>query len=142
MKAVACACLAAVLTVALSAAAQAQESKSAALAKQLSDQKRAEMQEQTIQLSHAMEEARSFETRGSEQSLDHTLIVLLEYDQARTGRTFLSLITEGGINSIDDRLIEICVGIDNDRVLASHLTYDALELALSRPRFARRFPDP
>src|SRR5436190_23566932 len=35
MKAVACACLAAVLTVALSAAAQAQEPKSAALAKQL-----------------------------------------------------------------------------------------------------------
>ena len=35
MKAVACACLAAVLTVALSTAAQAQEPKSAALAKQL-----------------------------------------------------------------------------------------------------------
>ncbi len=43
------------------------------------------------------------------------------------------MIAEGGVNGIDDRFIEIGVGIDDDPVLPAHFTDDALQFALAGP---------
>ena len=72
--------------------------------------------------------------------LHHAVVVFFEHNQTRERGTFLALITESGINRIDDRFIEIGVGIDDDRVLAAHFANDALQFALARACFARRFP--
>ena len=78
---------------------------------------------------------------GGEQALDHAIVIFLEHDQARERGTFLALITEGGINRIDDRFVEVGVGIDDDGVLAAHLADDAFQFALARAGFAGRFPN-
>ena len=79
--------------------------------------------------------------RGGEQSLHHAAVIFFENDEPRTRGTFLSLITERGINRIDDRFVEIGIGIDDDGVLAAHFADDALELALTFSRFAGAFPN-
>ena len=42
----------------------------------------------------------------------------------------MALVTKGGISAIDDRFIEIGIGIDNDSVFSAHFANHALELAL------------
>ena len=42
---------------------------------------------------------------------------------------------------VDDRFVEIGVGIDDDGILAAHLANDALQFALAGTRFARAFPN-
>src|SRR5713101_4377265 len=79
--------------------------------------------------------------RRGKQSLHHAAIGFLEQDETRTGRTFLALIAERGINRIDDRFIEIGIGIDDDGVFAAHFANDALELALTGSRDPGAFPD-
>src|SRR5207248_1360380 len=59
---------------------------------------------------------------------------------SRTGRTFLSLITECGVNRVDDCLVDIGIGVDDDSVFAAHLTNDPLQLALTFARFAGALP--
>src|SRR5438477_6945040 len=82
------------------------------------------------------------QTGGScEQSMHHPLVIFLEDDETRTGGTFLPLITESRVDRVDNGLIEIGIGIDNDRVLPAHLTDDTLELALARAGFAGRLPN-
>ena len=78
--------------------------------------------------------------RGGEQSLHDAIVIFLEHDEARERGTFLALISEGGINRIDDRFVEIGIGIDDDGVLAAHFANDALQFALARRAFGRRFP--
>src|SRR5436309_3577026 len=73
--------------------------------------------------------------------MHHALVIFLENNETRTGGTFLPLITESGVDGVDNGFIEIGVGIDNDRVLPAHLANDALELALARARFAGRLPN-
>ena len=79
--------------------------------------------------------------RGGEQTLDHAVVIFFENNQPRTGGTFLSLVTKGGVNRVDNRLVEVGVGIDDDGVLAAHLADDALQFALARTRFAGAFPN-
>ena len=76
-----------------------------------------------------------------EQSLHHARIIFFENNKPRTSRTFLTLITECGINRIDNRFVEIGIGIDDDRVFAAHLAYDPLELALAFSRLPRALPN-
>ena len=73
--------------------------------------------------------------------MHHAIVIFLEHDQTRTGGTFLPLITESGVNRVDDGFVEIGVGIDDDRVLPAHLADDALEFALTRAGFAGRLPN-
>ena len=53
----------------------------------------------------------------------------------------MPLITEGGINRINDGFIEISIRIDNDRIFPAHFADNVLEFALTGPRFAGRFPN-
>ena len=82
------------------------------------------------------------QTRGRcHQAFDDAIVVFVEHDQARERGTFLALITERGINRIDDRFVEVGIGIDDDGVLAAHLADDAFEFALPGPGFAGALPD-
>ena len=78
---------------------------------------------------------------GVEQAFDHAVVIVFQNDQPRKRRTFLALITERGINRIDDRFVEIGVGIDDDGVLAAHFANHAFELALAVARFAGALPN-
>ena len=79
--------------------------------------------------------------RGREQTFHHAIVIFFENNEPRTGGTFLALITEGGVNRVDDRFVEIGVGIDDDGVLAAHLAHDALQFFLAGTRFAGAFPN-
>ena len=54
----------------------------------------------------------------------------------------MPLITKGGIDSVDNRFVEVGVGIDDNGVLAAHLTNDALEFALTFSRLSSALPNP
>ena len=79
--------------------------------------------------------------RGREQTFHDAVVIFLENDEPRAGGTFLSLVTEGGINRVDDRFVEVGVGIDDDGILAAHLANDAFQFALAGARFAGAFPN-
>ncbi len=79
--------------------------------------------------------------RGGNEPIHDAIVVFFEHDQTRAGGAFLTLITKGRINRIDDRFVEIGIGIDDDPVLSAHFANDALEFALTRAGFAGRFPN-
>ncbi len=74
--------------------------------------------------------------RRGEKTLHHPIVVFLKHDEPGERGTFLALVTKGGINRVDDRLVEVGVGIDDDGVLAAHLADDALQFALAGERLA------
>src|SRR6478735_1178058 len=45
--------------------------------------------------------------RGFDESLHDTIVVFLEHNQARAGRTLLPLVTERRIRRVDDRFVEV-----------------------------------
>ena len=77
---------------------------------------------------------------AASKPLHHAIVIFLEHDQARERGTFLALITERGINRVDDRFVEVGIGIDDDGVLPAHLADDAFQFALARRAFCRRLP--
>ena len=73
--------------------------------------------------------------------MHHAFVIFLEHNEARTGGTFLPLITESRVDGVHYGFVEIGVGIDDDRVFPAHLANDTFELALARAGFAGRFPN-
>src|SRR5207245_1226669 len=59
--------------------------------------------------------------RRLDQSPQKRLINVADYDRPAARRALLPLIAEGTFNDAADGLVEVRIGIDDDRVLASHL---------------------
>ena len=79
--------------------------------------------------------------RGLE-ALDQLVVDRLQHDQPRAGRTFLPLVAERRVQDLDHRLIQICVGVDDDRVLAAHLRYHSFDAHRPLWGFAGQTHDP
>src|SRR5882724_3820141 len=62
-------------------------------------------------------------------------------DRARTGRTLLSLKSERRLDDPGSRVVEICICIDDDRILAAHLCHYTLNPKLAWLGFGCHFID-
>ena len=80
--------------------------------------------------------------RRGDQPVQELVIVVRQHDQSRKGAAFLALVTEGGRDAADDRLVQIRVAIHNDAVLAAHLAHNFFEIGLAGRRAAGSFPNP
>ena len=56
----------------------------------------------------------------------------LEHDHPRARRALLARVAERAVDHADDRLVEVGIVVDHDRVLAAHLGDDALDVVLAR----------
>ncbi len=61
----------------------------------------------------------------------------VEHDHPRAGRALLAGVAEGALEDADDRLVEVGVVVDDDRVLAPHLGDHPLDVVLARRRSRR-----
>src|SRR5207247_2453464 len=75
------------------------------------------------------------------ESLECLLVGGAHYDQPRTSAALLSGIAESRHEHAADRLIEVGVVVDDDRVLATHLRDHPLDVALARVGLCCRFDD-
>ena len=66
----------------------------------------------------------------ADQPLDDLVVHAVDHDQPRAGRALLAGVAEGRVHHGGHRLVEVGVGVDDDRVLAAHLGDHPLHLAL------------
>ena len=69
---------------------------------------------------------------GSDQPVDELVVHRVDHDQSRARRTLLSGVPERGIHRRGHSLVEVRVGVDDQRVLAAHLCDHSLHVTLTR----------